>query len=140
MKLQKILSLLFISLFAHSISVAQMSKVTALVKGDAMAGSGAASDVSITVYKGTDVVNKTKLTPEGKFTIVLQPGNNYRLTFQSGKYYYHEEPLNIPASDKYQEVPVHVTLKELEFGKPYTFTNLIFEPKSSDISLGGMAE
>ncbi len=128
------LSALFF-IFSSEISHAQMSGVTALVKGDAISASGGiATEGSITVYKGTEVVNKTKLTPEGKFIIVLHPGTDYRITFSSTKYYFHEENLSIPSSDKYQEVKMHVSLKELELGRPYTFNNMIFEPKSSDIS------
>jgi hypothetical protein len=121
-------------------SIAQIGKATALVKGDASSSSGKASDVTITTYKGSEVVNKTKLTPEGKFIIVLQPGTQYRLTFSGTKYYFHEEQLSVPASDKYEEVPMHVMLKELEIGKPYTFSNLIFEPKSSSISSNVLSE
>lgn len=132
--------IIIVALFCAGSGEAQM-KATALIKGDAVSSSGgAATDVSITVYKGTEVANKTKLTPEGKFTIVLQPGNNYKIAFAGGKYYYHEEPLLVPASDKYQEVPLHVTLKELELGKPYIFSNLIFEPKSAIISSNVMTE
>jgi hypothetical protein len=125
-------ALLFLS--NSQLSFAQMSHATALLKGDASSASGTASDVSIAIYKGSEMVNKTKLTPEGKFTVVLQPGNQYRLTFTGTKYYFHEEQLAVPASDVYEEVPMHVMLKELEIGKPYQFSNLVFEPKSSDIS------
>jgi len=126
-----IAALLFL---ASQASFAQLSHATALLKGDAAGASGTASDVSVMIYKGSEMVNKTKVTPEGKFTVVLQPGNQYRLTFSGPKYYYHEEQLSVPASDKYQEVPLHVMLKELEIGKPYQFSDLVFEPKSSDIS------
>lgn len=144
MKFNKISILLVVSafliLFNSQTSFAQMSKATALLKGTASGSSGTASDVSVAIYKGTEVVNKTKLTSEGKFTAILQPGNQYRLTFTGAKYYFHEEPLSVPSSDKYEEVPMHVTLKELELGKPFTFSDLIFEPKSSNISQNVMAD
>ncbi len=134
-----LIALFFISL--PQISTAQMSGVTALVKGKVSSSTGNIADgVTITAYKGSESIRTTKSTPEGKFTIVLQPGMQYRLTFASTKYYYHEEQLSIPASDKYQEVPVQVTLKELELGKPYSFSGLIFEPKSSDIASSVMQD
>jgi hypothetical protein len=114
---------------------AQINKVVALLKGNAMTASGAAAtDVSISVYKGSEMINKTKSTSEGKFQVILQPNTQYRIAFVGPKYYYHEEQLSVPASDVYQTVPMNVTLKELEIGKPYSFSNLIFEPKSSSIS------
>lgn len=133
--------LAFIIIYSPQISPAQIGGVTALIKGKVNSTSGNIADgVSITAYKGSESIRTTKSTPEGKFTIVLAPGNQYRLTFASTKYYYHEEQLTIPASDKYQEVPLQVTLKELELGKPYQFGNLIFEPKSSDISASVMPD
>jgi hypothetical protein len=134
------LLVLAVASFFVSPSFGQMSKATALLKGDATSSSGSANDVSITIYKGAEMFSKTKLTSEGKFTAVLQPGNQYRLTFTGAKYYFHEEQLSIPASDKFQEVPMHVMLKELELGRPFTFSDLIFEPKSSSISQNVMAD
>ncbi len=132
-RIAALIALFFIAL--PEISTAQMSGVTALVKGKVSSTTGnIANGVTITAYKGSESIRTTKSTPEGKFTIVLQPGSQYRLTFASTKYYFHEEQLSIPASDKYQEVPLQITLKELELGKPYSFSALIFEPKSSDIS------
>ena len=131
----------FFFISQYEVSSAQINKAVALVKGDAVTAAGAvATDVSITTYKGSERINTTKVTPEGKFQIVLQPNTQYRVTFSSSNYYFHEEQLSIPASDKYQEVHMHVTLTALEVGKPYTFSNLIFEPKSSDISQNVMAE
>ena len=125
----------FVLLCLSNSGFAQLSKVVALLKGNVMSTSGSpASDLSITVYKGSDMINKTKSTPEGKFQVILQPGTQYRVTFTGTKYYYHEEQLSVPASDVYQTVPMNVSIKELEIGRPYSFSNLIFEPKSSDIS------
>jgi hypothetical protein len=138
MRFNRIFTSAFITLFLlciSTISSAQIGGVNALVKGSVTTTSGGIPDgVSITAYQGTEQIRTTKSTPEGKFTIVLKPGNQYRVTFASAKYYYHEEQLSIPASDKYQEVPMQVSLKELETGRPFTFSNLIFEPKSSNIS------
>lgn len=135
-----LIALFFVS-FTGSSTAQVGGGVTALVKGTAMSASGGtASDVTITVYKGTESIRTTKVTPEGKFTIVLKPGVQYRITFASTSYYFHEEQLNIQASDKFQEVPMSVTLKELELGKPYLFNDLIFEPKSTSISPNVMSD
>ncbi|MDP4219846.1 MAG: carboxypeptidase-like regulatory domain-containing protein [Bacteroidota bacterium] len=145
MKLHRIASLtalcalFFISI--PKISSAQIGGINALVKGSVSNTSGApAEGVTITAYKGTEQVRTTKSTPEGKFTLVLKPGTVYRLSFVSAKYYFHEEPLSIQQSDKYLEVPVQVSLKELELGRPYSFSDLVFEPKSSNISPNVMAD
>jgi hypothetical protein len=122
-------------------SSAQLSKVVALVKGNVTTPSGSpVSDVSITFYKGSERVNTTKSTSEGKFTQITQPGTQYRVTCSGGNYYYHEETLSVPASDVYQTVPMSVTMRELEIGRPYSFPNLIFEPKSADISSSVMPD
>jgi len=134
-----LLALFFISM--TNISPAQIGGVNALVKGSVMSASGGIADgVSITAYQGTEQIRSTKSTPEGKFTMVLKPGTQYRITFASTKYYFHEEQLSVPASDKYEEVPVQVSLKELDLGKPFSFSNLVFEPKSSSISQNVMAD
>jgi hypothetical protein len=143
MKFQKtiVVSSIIALFFAFGAQVSFAQKVTALLKGEAVSSSGgAATDVTIIAYKGTELVNKTKLTPDGKFTIILQPGTQYKLTFAGGKYYYQEENISVPASDKFQTIPFKVTLKELELGTPYQFSNLIFEPKSGDISAAAATE
>ena len=120
---------------------AQINKVVALVKGNVTTPSGSpATDVSITFYKGSERFNTTKSTPEGKFTVVTQPGTQYRVTFSGSKYYFHEEQLSVPASDVYQTIPMNVTMKELELGRPISFSNLIFEPKSANISSSVMPD
>ncbi|MEI8135073.1 MAG: hypothetical protein WCH46_08390 [bacterium] len=122
-------------MFSTPVLHAQLSKATALVKGSVNSSAGGiATDVTVTTYNGSEIHNKTRLTPEGKFVIITKPGVQYKLTFIGSKYYYHEEMLNVPAADKYQEVPVHVTLKELDLGRPFQFSGLVFEPKSSAIS------
>jgi len=136
-----ILFLAIIALFSFtSQGFSQINKVVALLKGNVTGPAGPATDVSITFFKGSERVNTTKSTPEGKFTQILQPGTQYRVTFSGGKYYYHEEMLSVPQSDVYQTVPMNVSLKELELGRPYQFSNLIFEPKSADISPSVMAD
>lgn len=134
-----LIALFFISV--PQISHGQINKVMALVKGSVTDASGSIADgVSITAYKGTEQIRTTKSTQEGKFTMTLAPGAEYRITFMSTKYYYHEEQLSVPASDKFQELPMQVSLKELEIGRPYSFSNLIFEPKSSNISASVMPD
>jgi hypothetical protein len=136
--MRKYLILLVFSLFSISASTtgfAQASKIVALLKGQVTSQSGEKlKDVQVIVYKGGERINTGKTNTEGKFQIILQPNAEYRIGYSHGSYYYKEETLSIPASDKYQEVPVSASLKELEFGKPYPMSSLIFEPRSSSIS------
>ena len=126
---------------APSASEAQINKAVALVKGVVSGPDGkGVADVNITVFKGSERVNTTKSTPEGKFQIVLQPNGEYRITFSNSHFYYHEEQLSVPASDKYQEIKMQVGLKELQLGRPYSFSDLIFEPKSTNISQNVMSD
>lgn len=120
---------------------AQASKVVALLKGVVTSTSGEKlKDVQVIVYKGGERVNTGKTNSEGKFQIILQPNAEYRIGYSHAEYYYKEESLPIPALEKYMEVPVSATLKELEFGKPYPLSTLIFEPRSATISQGVMSD
>jgi hypothetical protein len=143
--MRKYLILLVLSLFSISVSsqtYAQASKIVALLKGQVTSTSGEKlKDVQVIVYKANgERANNGKSNSEGKFQIVLQPGENYRIAYSHGEYYYKEEALNIPTSEKYQEIQVSVSLKELEFGKPYPLSALIFEPGSASITSSVMTE
>ena len=142
--MRKYLILLAFSLFcisASSTSFAQASKIVALLKGQVKTLSGEnLKDVQVIVYKGAERLNTGKTNSDGKFQIIVAPGAEYRVGYSHASYYYKEETLNIPASDKYQEVPLTAALKELEFGKPYPLTSLIFEPRSSTIESSVMSD
>lgn len=123
-----------LALLATSVH-AQMSKVVALVKGEIHNQTGSpVADVQIQVYKGSEKVNNTKSTVEGKFQMILQPGTDYKLICTNSKYYYLEQMLSIPALEKYKEVPVSVAMRSLELNSPFPFSDLVFEPKSSTVS------
>ncbi|HYM19696.1 MAG TPA: OmpA family protein [Candidatus Kapabacteria bacterium] len=122
-------------LVMSSTASAQMNKVVALVKGSVQTTSGSpVSDVQIQVYKGGEKVTNTKSTSEGKFQMVMQPNTDYKLICTNSKYYYTEQAFSIPALEKYQEVPVTVTMRPLELGSPFPFSAPVFAPKSKTIS------
>ena len=135
--MRKYLILLVLSLFSISVSsesFAQVGKVVALLKGQVSDASGAKlKDVQVIVYKGGERVNTGKTNTDGKFQIIVNPGGEFRIGYSHPSCYYKEEPLNIPETGKYQEIQVSASLKELEFGKPYPLSSLIFEPRSSTI-------
>jgi len=135
--MRKYLILIVLSLFSISVSsnsFAQASKVVALLKGQVSDASGVSvKDAQVIVYKGGERVNTGKTNTEGKFQIIVNPGGDFRIGYSHPSFYYKEEPLVIPSSDKYQEVKLSASLKELEFGKPYPLSTLIFEPRSSSI-------
>ena len=66
--------------------------------------------------------------------MVMQPNTDYKLICTNSKYYFAEQPFSIPALEKYQEVPVTVTMKPLELGTAFPFSAPVFEPKSSTVS------
>ncbi|MEP7234148.1 MAG: carboxypeptidase-like regulatory domain-containing protein [Ignavibacteriota bacterium] len=138
-------SIIFLGLFTFfalpSVGFSQIGKVVALVKGVVTGPGGQpANDVTVTFFKGSELIKTTRSTLEGKFTQIVQPGTQYRVTFSGSTFYYHEEQLSVPASDVYQIVPMSVSLKQLELGSPFHFSNLIFEPSSSAISSSVMSD
>lgn len=139
--MRKYLILLVLSLIASGL-YAQGNKAVALIKGQVSSVSGEKlKDVQVIIYKANgERANTGKSNTEGKFQIIVQPGENYRIGYSHGSYYYKEEALNIAVSDKYQEVPVSAALKELEFNKPYPLSTLIFEPGSATITNGVMSD
>ncbi len=125
----------------NSPSRSQMSKVVALVKGEVRSSSGSSvPDVQIQVYKGSEKVNSTKTTNEGKFQMVINPGADYKLICSNPKYYFTEQALSIPALEKYKEIPVTVTMRPLELGTPFPFSQPVFEPQSSTVSANVTAD
>ncbi len=130
---------LFLALFAIVAltegSSAQINKAVALIKGEIHSPDGGiVKDVVIQIYKGSEKVNNTKSTTEGKFQAVLQPNATYRFICSNPNYYYVEQELNIPALEKYQEIPMNISMRKLELGMPFPFKAPVFEPRSSSIS------
>jgi hypothetical protein len=122
-------------------SFAQGNKPVALLKGEvSSAKGGKIPDVTVTIFKGTERVNSGKTNSDGKFQIILQGGADYRIAYSNNNYYYKEESLNIPVLDKYKEIPLSETLRELELGTPYPFNALVFEPRSSKIEQSVMGD
>src|SRR5689334_4931205 len=116
--MRKYLILLVLGLIAvpfSTTSFAQANKIVALIKGQVSSVSGEKlKDVQVVIYKGNgERVNTGKTNTDGKFQIIVQPGENYRIGYSHASYYYKEEALNIPSTGKYQEVPISAALKEL---------------------------
>lgn len=135
--------ILFISLIVSLplSGFSQASKVVALLKGQVTSSSGERlKDVQVAVYKNGEKVNTGKTNSDGKFQIIVQPNAEYRIGYSHPAYYYKEDPFPIPALDAYKEIPVAVSLKALEFGKPYPLSTLIFEPASSAISATAVSD
>ncbi len=136
---------LVIALFAVLITAggasAQINKAVALIKGEIHSPDGGiVKDVVIQIYKGSEKVNNTKSTIEGKFQAVLQPNATYRFICSNPNYYYMEQELNIPSLEKYQEIPVSITMRKLEVGMPFPFKAPVFEPRSASISKDVMVD
>jgi 5-hydroxyisourate hydrolase-like protein (transthyretin family) len=129
---------LLIVLFMTSSASAQLQKVITLVKGEVTNAEGQpATEVTVSIYKGTEKVFSTKSNKEGKFTATLQPNATYRVTFGNNNYQFREEKLVIPALEKYAETPLKVSLKSLKSGEAFALSSLIFKPKSSTIESEG---
>lgn len=136
----KFIIALFLSVCSISL-YGQGNKPVALLKGQVTSTKGAnIADVSVSAFEGSKLINTGKTNTEGKFQIILKSGIQYKLTYSNADYYYQEEQLNIPPSDKYQEVPKTVQLRPLELNSAFPFSTLIFEPKSSKIEGAVMAD
>jgi len=133
-----------IALFLSVLTVplyAQGNKPVALLKGQVTSTKGGnVADVSVSAFEGSKLINTGKTNTDGKFQIILKSGIQYKLTYSNADYYYQEEQLSIPPSDKYQEVPKTVQLRPLELNSAFPFSTLVFEPKSSKIEGAVMAD
>jgi hypothetical protein len=131
-------AVLFITLAGYQgTALAQLQKTVALLKGDVSAQDGSElSGASIAVYKGTDKVASTRTNDQGKFTAILQPGTNYRIAISHPTSLYMEDAIEVPASEKYLEVPYHASLKPLHDGMTYEIPTPVFMPGSSEIEAG----
>lgn len=124
-----------------STTFAQANKPVALLKGQISSTKGGnIADVNVSAFEGSKLINTGKTNTDGKFQIILKSGIQYKLTYSNSNYYFQEEQLSIPPSDKYQEVPKSVQLRPLELNTPYTFPALVFEPKSSKIEPAVMTD
>ena len=63
---------------------------------------------------------------DGKFSVILTPGNEYHITYSAADYI-QEEDLYIPPFSAYQEIKRGINLKDITFGMPIDTT--IKEPK-----------
>ena len=136
----KFIIALFLSVFTISL-YAQGNKPVALIKGQITSTKGGnIADVSVSAFEGSKLINSGKTNSDGKFQIILKSGIQYKLTYSNADYYYQEEQLSIPPSDKYQEVPKTVQLRPLELNSAYPFSTLVFEPKSSKIESAVLAD
>lgn len=115
-------------------SYAQLNKPTALVKGEVRTPDGKPlNGVVVQVYRNGEKINSSK-TNEGKFQVVLSQAGEYKILCTEVSHYSIETPLSIAVLDKYQEIPVSISMKSLEIGSPYPFTAPVFEPRSSTLS------
>lgn len=55
----------------------------------------------------------TPLTRDGSFTIIIPPGNDYKLSYTNNGKEFHSESMNVPESASYQEINKAIMLKEL---------------------------
>lgn len=113
---------------------AQLNKPTALVKGEVRSPDGKPlSGVIVQVYRNGEKINSSK-TNEGKFQVVLSQAGEYKILCTEASHYSIEQPLSIAVLDKYQEIPMSISMRALEIGSPYPFTAPVFEPRSSTLS------
>lgn len=132
-QLLRVFAVLTVLLFTQSAS-AQLQKVVTLLKGEVENTEGKKlSDVSVSIFKGTEKINTTKTNSEGKFVATLQPDATYRVTFTNSNYLFMEQTLTIPKLEKFQETPLRVTMAPLRNGDAFTIAHMVFKPGSSMI-------
>lgn len=98
-------------------------------------------EIPLTVYKGQIVPDKNGKTPDnvlinvtdndsdamigvykpradnGKFILILEPGKNYNISYESDGYLFKSEKLYVPANTSYFEINRAVQLKPVELNK-----------------------
>ena len=106
---------------------AQLLKTVALLKGEIASTAGDhPSGATISIYKGTDKIATTRTNPDGKFTAVVPPDGMYRITVNHPSFIFAEDSIAVPASDKYEEIAFHTTIRPLRDGQSFDFPTPVF--------------
>ena len=133
-------SLLLAGAHTTQAQLGKLSKPVGMVRGEVTSKDGQAlGGISVTILRGTERVSTTKTTPDGKFSMVLNPGATFRVIINEANYLYHEDTLVIPALTAYQEYPVHVTLVALRDGESLTPETPVFQAGSAKIEAAALA-
>lgn len=113
-------------------------------------------EIPLTVYKGilkdedgkipTDVIitvsdnesneivgNYTPNSVTGKYLIILPPGKNYNVTYESDGHLFHSENIFVPENSAYLEINKPVELKPLVAGAKITLNNIFFDYDKTDV-------
>ena len=116
-------------------SHAQLSKPTALLKGEVRSeeDQSVVAGLQVAVMKGSDRVASSKTNVDGKFTAIVPPGGQYRISYTSKDYAFREDTINVPSADKYQEIAVRTTVMPLRDNQDFTPKQPVFVHGSSTI-------
>ena len=135
-------TLLFVLSFSTA-SYSQIQKPVGFLKGEVEAENGTKlQDVRVAGYNGTEKVSTSnfKSDPDGKFSMVLTPGNTYRITLSHDKYYFKEDQIVVPLGKGRIDVAFKARLAEIKTNQPFTFKQPIFLPKSADLNQEVLSE
>jgi len=117
-----------IATLVPSSAEAQFQKVVCMLKGDVLTTSGEkVSGATVLIYHGSERVASTHTNSDGKFSSVVPPGATYRVTCTHPAYSYAEVDAIVPETDKYLEVPVHITVKSMTEGQAFSLNTPVFE-------------
>jgi outer membrane protein OmpA-like peptidoglycan-associated protein len=114
---------------------AQLSKPIALIKGEVRSteDQSTVSGLQVAVISGSERIATSKTNVDGKFTAIVPPGGTYRLSYTSQNYAFREDTIQVPAADKYQEVPVRTTVMPLRDNQDLTPRQPLFAKGSSKL-------
>lgn len=127
--------LLPVFLLSYSLQAQYMEtvvSVTGVVKN--VENAPVSGNVIVTNDKG-ETINKTRCN--GKYFITgLKPGETYNITIDSKGYFENTFEINVPNTDKYNELSKDVEMKVMEAGAKLAFKVIPFDTRSSKIRPG----
>lgn len=97
---------------------------------------GVPEDAMVTVTDietGEVVANYKPNTSTGKYTMILQSGRNYSITYEATNYLYQSDNFNVSDTSAYMVINRPVLLEPLKVGQKMTVRNIFFASGKSDL-------
>ncbi len=98
------------------------------------------SEVTVKVVSGGKQLVNTHSDAQGRYYMLLSPGQPYEVLFEAADYYKESRHLAAARKDEetfYATGTMDVTMHSFEMGKGYRFMDLFNSPVSSELSMAG---